>query len=205
MHPTWTLLDAVEQNARHPRSFFIPPPQVREGLTVGDLVKLVFLTGDEDGGERMWVTVTERTADGTYVGRLDNEPIVVTELQVGARIEFGPRHVIAVHDERPHPYEQLVAVASERLFDDDDPGVGVACFEPEEVGREAAYGRRASGWSFLAGDETDEELADSRRIRLPSLPWLLERHPELWPVVDGHDGSAAVYLRRGEEYVREVP
>jgi hypothetical protein len=71
------------------------------------------------------------------------------------------------------------------------------------VGREAAYGRQASGWSFLAGDETDEDLEDASRIRLPSLPWLLERHPELWPMVDGHDGTAAAYVRRGEEYVRE--
>jgi hypothetical protein len=72
--PTWTLLDAVEQNAAHPRSFFIPSAEVREGLAPGDRVKLVFVERRDDGGERMWVTVTERTSDGGYVGRLDNDP-----------------------------------------------------------------------------------------------------------------------------------
>lgn len=201
--PPWTLLDAVAQNAAYPRSFFIPPAEVREGLAPGDLVKLVFLAARDEGGERMWVSVTERTSDGGYVGKLDNDPIVVTDLQAGARIEFEPRHVISVHDDAPHPYENLVAFASERLFDDDDPGVGMAYFDPGDLGRESADGRKASGWSFLAGDESDEYLGDAANIRLPSLPWLLERHPELWAVVEEHDGTDAAYVRRGERYVRE--
>lgn len=199
----WGLLDAVEQAAAHPRSFFIPDAAAREGLRPGDHAKLVFqLTDATDDGppaERMWVEVTD-TAPGGYVGRLDNEPVVVPDLRAGARIEFEPRHVVEVPATEPDPYEGLVAFVSERVFDDDDPGIGVATFDPDEAGRPVADDRQLSGWSLLAGDETEDHVADPERIRLPSLPWLLARHPELRAVLDGHDGSATSYVRDGEEF-----
>ena len=49
----------------------------------------------EPEGERMWVKVTERR-DGRYVGTLANDPFVLTELQHGDTIDFGPEHVIAI-------------------------------------------------------------------------------------------------------------
>ncbi len=203
--PSWVLLDAVEQHAAHPRSFFIPDAEAREGLQPGEYAKLVFQLVDHPddgpGAERMWVVVTDR-APGGYVGRLENEPMFITDLVAGARVEFEPRHVIQVPDDTPSPYEGQVAFASERLFDEDDPGVGVATFDPEDAGRPVADGRTLSGWSLLAGDETDEHATDPERIRLPSLPWLLERHPELGSVVDGHDGTAASYVRDGADWTR---
>jgi hypothetical protein len=202
---SWVLLDAVEQHAAHPRSFFIPDAATREGLAPGDSAKLVFQLVDHEGegpgAERMWVEVTDR-APGGYVGRLDNEPVVIADLAVGARIEFEPRHVIQVPGDTPDPYEGQVAFVSGRVFDEDDPGVGVATFDPDDAGRPVADGRTLSGWSLLAGDETEEQVADPEAIRLPSLPWLLERHPELQPVLDGHDGTAASYVRDGADWRR---
>lgn len=203
--PTWVLLDAVEQHAANPRSFFIPDAAEREGLQPGDHAKLVFQladhAGDGPGAERMWVQVTDR-APGGYVGQLDNEPVVIPGLVAGARVEFEPRHVIQVPADAPDPYEGQVAFASARLFDEDDPGVGVATFDPDDAGRPVADGRTLSGWSLLAGDETEEQVADPEAIRLPSLPWLLERHPELQAVLDDHDGTEASYLRDGAAWRR---
>jgi hypothetical protein len=194
---SWHLLDAVEQAAAHPRSFFIPDAGTRERLQPGDHAKLVFQLAEEPedgpGAERMWVEVTDR-APGGYVGRLANAPVVVTELAEGARVEFEPRHVVQVPADADDPYENQVAFVSERVFDDDDPGIGVATYDPEDAGRPVADGRRLSGWSLLAGDETEEYTTDPERIRLPSLPWLLERHPELRPLLDAHDGSEASYV-----------
>lgn len=199
----WDLLDAVEQADAHPRSFFIPDAATRESLQPGDHAKLVFQLVDDPGAdppaERMWVEVTD-VAPGGYVGRLDNEPVVVPGLRAGARVEFEPRHVIEVPATEPDPYEGQVAFVSERIFDEDDPGIGVATFDPDEAGRPVAGDRQLSGWSLLAGDETEVHVSDPERIRLPSLPWLLERHPELRAVLDAHDGSATSYVWDGEGF-----
>lgn len=205
--PSWTLLDAVAHAAANPRSFFLPDAEERAGLQPGDLAKLVFTVqapGDDEsdaGGERMWVEVTDRAPDG-YVGRLGNVPMLVTDLAEGARVEFEPRHVVQLPATEPDPWKGRVAFVSARVFDDDDPGVHVATFDAGDAGRAVADDRQLSGWSLLAGDETAEDIDDPERIRLPSLPWMMERHPELRAVLDGHDGSEGTWLRDGDGWRR---
>ncbi len=103
----------------------------------------------------------------------------------------------------PGPLQTPVAFASERLFDDDDPGIGVATFEPGDAGEVVAGGDMTlSGWMLLAGDETAEDVDDPSRIRLPDLPWLVERHPELRALLDAHDGSGGSWVRDGDGWRR---
>lgn len=204
---TWILVDAVEHAAANPRSFFIPDAHEREGLQPGDVAKLLFAVGapapDEVAiaGERMWVEVTDR-APGGYVGRLTNVPVLVTDLAQGARVEFEPRHVIQVPSDEPDPWEGQVAFVSARVFDDDDPSINVATFDPDDAGRPVADDSRLSGWSLLTGDETAADVDDPERIHLPSLPWLLERHPDLRAVLDGHDGSDGTWVRDDDGWHR---
>lgn len=87
------------------------------------------------------------------------------------------------------------AFASARLFEDESASVGVATFEPADAGRELGDGRVLSGWSLFVGDETEGELADSERIRLPSLRVVLERFPEVAEVLDANAGDEASYVR----------
>jgi hypothetical protein len=195
--PTWTLLDAEEQAAAYPRSFFIPSRETRSSLGVDDLVKLVFeVVGGEDAGagERMWVRITDK-APGGYVGALENEPIVVDGLWPGARVEFEPRHVIDVWHEEDDPLEDLAAFVSARLLEDDALEPGVVTFDPDDHGHELGDGRTVTGWQVFVGDETPEELDDPERIRLPSLAWLVQRYPDLLPIVETHDGSEASWVR----------
>jgi hypothetical protein len=100
---SWWLANAEERHAEAPRSFFIPPREHRENLEVGRLVKLIFefapprdLNGTLRTGERMWAIVSEVRPDGTYLGDLDNDPDLVTELKPGDPIKFGPEHVVAI-------------------------------------------------------------------------------------------------------------
>lgn len=93
------------------------------------------------------------------------------------------------------------AFASERLFEADDPGIGVATFEPDDAGRRAGD-RELSGWMFLAGDESAEDVDDPERIRLPDLSVLVEQHPELQSLLDDHDGSAGSWLHDEQGWSR---
>ena len=92
------------------------------------------------------------------------------------------------------------AFASARLFVDDDATVGVATFEPDDVGRELGDGRVLSGWSLFVGDETEDELADAEHVRLPSLRVVLERFPEVADVLDANTGDEASWVYTGGDW-----
>lgn len=92
--------------------------------------------------------------------------------------------------------------ASARLFEDEHASVGVATFDPTDAGRELGDGRVLTGWSLLAGDESEAEVADPERIRMPSLRVILERFPQVAEVLDANDGTAASWLRDGDGFRR---
>ena len=92
--------------------------------------------------------------------------------------------------------------ASARLFTDGGARVGVATFDPGDAGRVLGDGRVLTGWSLLVGDETEDEVADPEHIRLPSLRVVLEQFPEVATALDANDGTAASYLRDGDEFRR---
>lgn len=93
--------------------------------------------------------------------------------------------------------ETLAVYASGRLVDT-DASVGAALFDPADAGRPLADGRTVSGWSVFTGEETDEELTDAERIRMPSLAWLVRHDPAVTMVTTGHDGSMGYWVRRGD-------
>ena len=99
--------------------------------------------------------------------------------------------------------EVLAVYASGRLVDT-TATVGAIGYDPGDAGRALADGRVISGWSVFSGDETDEELTDAERVRLPSLAWVLERDPAVALVTAGHDGSA-VYFVRGPDRADGLP
>ena len=91
------FVNAVELNAAHPDSFWIPDEDRRTTLEAGDIVKLVFAFGPEEGTERMWVKVTGRSGE-LYEGEVNNFP-VSDRVAVEERVVFGAEHVIDVSDE----------------------------------------------------------------------------------------------------------
>ena len=80
-----------------------PDEETREGVSVGQHVKLVFRFADErsqrqDGEcERMWVLVTGRDDDGDcYSGTIDNDPHHEAAKH-GDTVCFHPLHIAAVN------------------------------------------------------------------------------------------------------------
>lgn len=92
----------VEEMAReNPDTFRILPREVRETLEVGDYAKLLFVfspsSEENPGGERMWVSVTARSSDGsTYMGLLSNIPTIAPNLKMGDLVYFKPEHICQI-------------------------------------------------------------------------------------------------------------
>jgi hypothetical protein len=79
--PKYTLGNGEKMCAEHPETFYMPERKDREALKPGKMVKCMFLplkvVKGLPGGDRMWVTITAVREDGTYLGRLENCPMVV--------------------------------------------------------------------------------------------------------------------------------
>lgn len=99
--------------------------------------------------------------------------------------------------------ERLAVYASARLVDTASD-VGAIAFDPDDAGRALGDGREVSGWSVFAGEETEEELTDADRLRLPSLAWVVARDPAVAMVTAGHDGSAGYWVR-GQDDANGLP
>jgi hypothetical protein len=79
-----------------------PAEEIRENLTVGTHVKLIFRFAAEhadrqDGEvERMWVVVSALDEDDNYIGTLENNPVHDQVLSCGDSIRFHSLHVMEV-------------------------------------------------------------------------------------------------------------
>lgn len=96
----YELINADERAAAHPDTFPLPRLADRESVKIGACVKLIFLSKHpRTEAERMWVIVTERSADGVngYAGTLANDPSTdVGGLKHGDVVVFGPEHIIYI-------------------------------------------------------------------------------------------------------------
>jgi hypothetical protein len=105
------LDDCEARNRSNPTTFEIPPSEVIYGVDIGDLVKLSFLSTEEEevGGERMWVEITGFEAVGTDFedaiahgsniirGRLRNHPVFLADPpEYNEEVLFEHRHICDV-------------------------------------------------------------------------------------------------------------
>ena len=187
LEPMYRLAEAEERHAAHPRSFFIPTPETRAGLQVGQRAALLFYALEPQRGrpeaERMWVEVTERGTVG-YRGRLLNRPAVIPGLSLHDELRFGPENVIRVEDQRWAPYERQVAFVNARLLTNDGLEPGFVLHDAEDAGEPLEPGGpTVSGWQLLVGDETQADLDDPDALKTPALNWVMERYPAFGALV----------------------
>lgn len=163
----WTLDNAEERAAEAPRSFFIPPAELRHSLKLGDEIKLIFRLERDDGEvavERMWVEVVETEP---YVGLLRNEPQLSGVIDFGDRVTFGAEQVCGY------------AYASDQLgYAADDPCLVLKRVAEAEAPPPLLFLNAEGEWEAHAKDESDEELADGDNLLLWSLGYLTDRFPQ---------------------------
>jgi hypothetical protein len=101
MTEPFTLTDGEILAMQFPATFEIPDLIERITLEPGDIVRLGFeldLPIGDYQGERMYVTVTERTPNG-YIGRVRSYPAFV-DLEHGDEVAFEPRHILDIEPAR---------------------------------------------------------------------------------------------------------
>jgi hypothetical protein len=95
--PKYSLIDAVAQHEKTPKTFQIPDPFVSANLFPGMGVKLIFVApkGSPAHSERMWVNIVSND-NGQYTGTLDNDPILFPKNRLRAKdtIVFSAKHII---------------------------------------------------------------------------------------------------------------
>jgi uncharacterized protein YegJ (DUF2314 family) len=197
---SWTLVNAEERAAAAPRSFFIPPAELRHSLEVGDEVKLMFRLERDDGEvavERMWVEVVETEP---YVGLLRNEPQLTGVVEFGDRVPFAAEHVCAY----AYTSEELGYNADQR------------CFLLKRVAEADAPPpllrlNEQGDWEAHAKDESEDELAESENGLVWTLGYLTDRFPQTAEALRDGTSRRGILRRRqrdvswewdGSRYVR---
>lgn len=96
----WELVNAREMNQAHPDTFHVPSAEELKNVKVGSIVKLgldVVDAKESPGNERMWVVVSAR--DGNeFVGKLDNDPVVIRGLKYEDTISFKKDNILDIDE-----------------------------------------------------------------------------------------------------------
>ena len=169
---SWYLENVYERNEESPYTFYVPSQIIVDNLTVGDLVKLIFVieAEQEDGlsAERMWVEITQINGQ-KFIGKLDNEPYRIQDLKVGDEISFGIENICDTEYEDPNSSNWDYYFDTKVIVSDD-------VLEKREFNfllRDHSHGEGDSGWSILSGFEDDDFLSDSENFRVLSLGVIL--------------------------------
>ena len=95
----FSLENVQVEHQKNPRHFLIPSQEEIDQLKIGDQVRLIFVldTVMENGcrAERMWVELTE-IHDGKFKGRLTNQPVYITSIQLGDELDFAQEHIASL-------------------------------------------------------------------------------------------------------------
>lgn len=169
---SWYLDNVYELNEESPYTFYVPSQIILDNLTVGDLVKLIFVLREEqeDGlnAERMWVEITQ--IDGQkFIGKLDNEPYRIQDLKAGDEVTFGIENICDTEYEDPNSSNWDYYFDTKVIVSDD-------VLEKREFNfllRDDSKGEGDSGWSILSGFEDDEFLGDSKNFKVISIGVIL--------------------------------
>jgi hypothetical protein len=189
--PTWQLVDADPIAAENPYTFYKPSRDVIARVRPGETVKLIFRFESNDpkapSAERMWVLVEEICSDGTFRGRLDNEPRYIADLRIEDPVEFKPCHIVNTeHDENDNIVERYIKrcfVTNRVLLD----GQRVGYLYREEPDEE-----RDSGWRLTANDESEDYMSNADNVAYVSLGAVLSKDDSFRELLDSPAGSAFV-------------
>jgi hypothetical protein len=198
--PSWSLVNADELVSQYKYTFYKAPRNLIEKVSIGEVVKLIFRFESDDpeapGAERMWVLVDEIGQDGTFKGRLDNDPKYIQDLKAEDPISFSACHIINTeHDDDDNLVERYIkrCFVTNRVLND---GVRAGYLYREEPDEE-----KDSGWRITANDESDEYMDDSNNCAYVSLGAVLTKDDSFIHLLDSPIGSAFVRDNETGEFV----
>jgi hypothetical protein len=187
--PSWRLENADDIAAANKYTFFKSPPEAIALVRPGDTVKLIFVFDSADPeaphAERMWVLVDKVEADGRFLGRLDNAPAWIKDLQYGDEVAFDACHIInSPHDSDDNIVERYIkrCFVTQRILRD---GAKVGYLYREEPDND-----KDSGWRLTANDESDEYMDDADNIAFVSLGRVLSNDDSFIDLLDAPVGAA---------------
>jgi len=198
--PSWQLENADPIAAEHPYTFFKSPRETIAKVQPGEVVKLIFIFESDDPeaprAERMWVVVDAIDANGSFTGRLNNQPRWIKDLKLDDPIAFDASHIINTeHDDDDNLVERYIkrCYVTRRILD-----------EGAKVGylyREAPDREDDSGWRFTANDESDDYMDDSKNIAYVSVGAVLSRDDAFIDLLDAPEDSAYAWDEDTQSFV----
>ena len=198
--PTWQLENADEIAAANKYTFFKSPRETISMVRPSEVVKLIFVfdsdNPDAPRAERMWVIVNHVYPDGSFVGRLDNEPQWIQDLKLGDEVTFDARHIINTeHDSDDNIVERYIkrCFVTQRILRD---GAKVGYLYREEPDNE-----KDSGWRFTANDESDEYMDNSKNIAFVSVGLVLSKDDSIIDLLDAPVGASFVRDTRTQAFL----
>ncbi|MCU7374676.1 DUF2185 domain-containing protein [Paucibacter sp. O1-1] len=200
--PSWHLEDADPIAAESPYTFYKPSRELISRVRPGEVVKLIFCFSSDDPeaprAERMWVLVDELRSDGSFCGRLNNEPRYIHDLKCDDPVLFQPCHVINTeHDDDDNLVERYIkrCFVTRRVLDE---GKLVGYLYREDPDED-----NDSGWRITANDESDEYMSDSENLAYVSLGAVLSKDDSFRSLLDEPSGSAFIRDPKTGEFAAE--
>jgi hypothetical protein len=135
----------------------------------------------------MWVLVDEVLPDGSFRGRLNNEPRHIQDLKLDDPVSFQVCHIINTeHDDDDNVVERYIkrCFVTKRVLDDGQLVGYLYREEPDEA--------KDSGWRITANDESDEYMSDSENLAYVSLGAVLSRDDSFRDLLDAPSGSSFI-------------
>lgn len=180
----YELLDPRIQAGESPFTFYLPNVSIIKKLKKGDSVKLIFplkeKREDLPHSERMWVTIKSRI-ENNFIGKLENRPKYIKELEKGDIIEFKEYHVIDSSIDDPHAkefdiYFQKKCVVSKKILDDK--------LKPRMLIKDKPNREDDSGCAFLSKAEDDDYSTNPKNFRIVSIGVILNIDSRILPLLN---------------------
>jgi len=181
---TWSLDSVVARHKEAPYTFYVPSEYVLNKIEIGELVKLIFLCGEEDTeyrGERMWVEIIHRSGD-ELIGTLRNEPVSIKDLVFGQEIHFKIEHICDTMHHDPsavnwdYYFEKKVVVTND-VLERNEFNFMVRDFPNESSESD-------TGWSFFTGYEEENDPDDIDNYQFISIGKVLNIDDSILSFID---------------------
>jgi hypothetical protein len=195
-YKSWSLDNAVELQKEFSYTFYRPSEAIIDSLKTGDIVKLIFrFESDEPNmpvAERMWVMIEVINDDGTFVGKLDNDPFHIKDIKAGNEVIFSREHIIqydTIDDLDIEDTNDITKYLKKCFVSNHIMHYG---YKVGRLYREEPDDEDETGWTFMSDYETQEYVDDSKNLQYIAIGKVLNIDNSFINLLDEPVGSTYV-------------